>query len=208
MQNLRDIWQVQIRRQGKYIIHTINKFKFESIFNTLLFYNFISVGQTYSNLIKARIKLLLFYSVPLLMANIKWWSNLMFLLNTKLRFAKSTLKLDTAHTVRGASSSMDHRTYQLSKLYLSSKHSHQKPKTMWSVSQAYSHLLQVPKIRRPNAKRTLCRKEKRCYLKQASSTSSTFLRASLLRMWARKARSQRPPRYKCNRSEELSTARC
>lgn len=142
------------------------------------------------------------------MANIKWWSNLMFLLNTKLRFAKSTLKLDTAHTVRGASSSMDHRTYQLSKLYLSSKHSHQKPKTVWSVSQAYSHLLQVPKIRRPNAKRTLCRKEKRCYLKQASSTSSTFLRASLLRMWARKARSQRPPRYKCNRSEELSTARC
>lgn len=132
----------------------------------------------------------------------------MFLLNTKLRFAKSTHKLDTAHTVRGASSSMDLRTYQLSKLYLSSKHSHQKPRTQWSVSQACSHLLQVPKIRIPSTKRTRCRKEKKCYLKLASSTSSTFLKASLQRVWARKARSQRPPRYKCNRREELSTARC
>ena len=142
------------------------------------------------------------------MVDNSWWSSLTCQPSTKPRNAKSTLRLATAHTARGASSSMALRTSQCSRQ--AKLLSLRKTRARLSAWPPCSSHPQVPETRRPSERKIYSRKWRRCFRRLAFSASSTLLLHASMEssLPLRKARNQRALRYKSNRSQESLTARC
>lgn len=141
------------------------------------------------------------------MVDNSWWSSLTCQLSTKPRNAKSTLRLATAHTVRGVSSSMALRTSQCNRqAKLLSLRKTRARSSAWPPCSSHP---QVPATRSPS-RGSSSRKWRRCFRKLALSTSLLLLLHASMEssLPVRKARSLRAPSHKSNRSLESLTARC
>ena len=141
------------------------------------------------------------------MVDNSWWLSLTCQPSTKPRNAKSTLRLATAHTVRGVSSSMALRTSQCNRQ--AKPLSLRKTRARLSAWPPCSSHPQVPATRRPS-RGSSSRKWRRCFRRLALSTSLLLLlhASKESSLPVRKARSLRAQRHKSNRSQESLTARC